>query len=227
MLGHHLCLKIRTGFAEDPRCDPARDGAGMYAADLRYHRLPECTERKGSSDGPSSFRRSGTRKAKLKWPSGRQFSLSDALSCLSIVRDGLKLRSASSGRGLLPQALLFTDAPSLQALLVEGHTGEPAGPSEGGGAQQRAPGLLAIPGWGIDPTNEYRRQNATPLNLQKVAADFYLQGACACSLVLMPSAFYDAGASRGAHGAFTGGAARPKVSCTTLREQTSCPWRQG
>ena len=190
-----LCLMIRTGYAEAQACDPAQPNATGHkpdalSIDRRYWHLPRCPG--------SSFHRHGITKLSWSTPPGgtRQVLIRDALDCMDGAVIGQRLRS--SRRRRRPHALLLTDGPYLQSHLLERRPASHEDAAAAGRVQ-----LIATPGVGIDPTNNFRpQQNFTGTNLRKVAADFWLQGFCQCSLVLIPSAFYNAAVMRGGRGAF-------------------------
>ena len=223
-----LCLKIRTGYAEDRQCDPSPHGMADSPAsvDASYLRLPNC--------GEDAYQRSGVLKRKLRWRRAtrsphqapdiavepRHLNITDALGCVHSAVAAARERgdsSAVTSTGSQPstpiRALLITDAPGLQRHLLHRAAAMDIGP----------PGLLvATPGIGIDPTSEVRQQNRSIDNLRKVVMDFRLQGSCLCSLVLLPSAFYEAASIRTRHGAFEFPGPRP-ISCEALSK--SCPWQ--
>ena len=56
----------------------------------------------------------------------------------------------------------------------------------------------------------------------QVVLDFFLQGFCECSLVLLPSAYYNAAAVRGSRGRLRAMAHPHSLDCR--RHAPECPW---
>ena len=178
------CLKIRTGYPEDPRCfpDDVRSTATCIQATLKQ---PPCTV--------AYAQHMASRLQVRDEGSGSiigHVNVSDVIGCmrrrLGNGNGGATrrvTRDAAAGRRtpMTPVVHLSTDAPAIQNFL----------------AQEAADIVMAFEGAGVDLNNGYRgTQDSSAVSRRKVALDFYAQGWCDESVALSPSEFFYTGALR-------------------------------